>query len=440
MMRAMTVMIVLSALVLVPLVNGAVVVVDGSPNGNVIQAAPGQVITFHIQGIGQNVKDSIYATSLPLPTVLGGISAQLTQFPPSSSPVPIFSIQKLAPCWEGAVSPGCDSSYAAVTVQLPTTGFQAQVRGVLVGVPIPPALLQFSENGAIVASVTVSLFSDQIKVCNNSEYDSSRLYSMLSLDACGPGNLRLGPQKTFKSGQEYVVYVFGLGGGGYPDFAGKSPGPNDKFGMKPQVVFDARTNAGPSNPTNYITGLRDPASWGPVVGYPGLYQVRVILPELPLGAPNCFGGTNLTISVVGPSSYDGDRICMENAVQEFLDPPAITGVINSTTGQKCDLTANSNCTITAGQLDTLELYGLRFNANGGNLVRMFSGTSASDSSYLYSGDGYYFWDGHGNSTRINAQIGCGIPPGDLRLAVWRDSVHQSANSAPVKVTTSGKCP
>ena len=201
-------------------------------------------------------------------------------------------------------------------------------------------------------------------------------------------------------------------------------------GIKPQVAFDARKNAGPSNPPDYINGLRDPVSWGGVSGYPGLYQVRVILPELPVGAPTCVGGTNMTISVIGPYSFDGDRICMENATPVAVDPPAITGIVNSTTGQKCDLIANPNCTITASQLDTLELYGIRFNANGGNLLRLFFGTTGSESSYLYSGDGYYFWDGHGNTTRINAQIGCTISTGDFRMEVWPDSVHQPGNSPP----------
>ena len=427
--------------------NGAVVVVDGGPPSTVVPLAPGQVATFHIQGIGSGLKGSIYATGLPLPTVLAGISVNLVQLfqGPLSVPVPIFSIQLVSPCNNDSVdtTPGCGSSYVAVTVHLPTSGLRVETKGVLSGPP--GTYLQFSENGTVVASVTVHLFTDQIRVCDNSKYNSEILYSKLNLEICGPGNLypyyvSRASLRTFKSGEEYVLYVFGLGGG-VSELAGQATVPGDRLGIKPQVAFDARVNAGPSNPPDVRRGLRDPVSWGPVVGYPGLYQVHVILPDLPAGSPSCGGGmSNMTISVIGPFSFDGDQICMENSVPDVIAPSVITGVVNSSTGQKCDLTANPACTLVASQLDTLELYGLRFNANGGNLLQMYAGNASSPISWLYSGDGYYFWDGHGNATRINVQIGCGVSAGDLRVSVWPDADHVSSNSAPVKVNASGKCP
>src|SRR5437879_3707163 len=44
-----------------------------------INAAPGQILNLFVQGIGAGVTQRAAATSLPLPTVLAGISVRLTQ-------------------------------------------------------------------------------------------------------------------------------------------------------------------------------------------------------------------------------------------------------------------------------------------------------------------------------------------------------------------------
>jgi hypothetical protein len=63
-----------------------------------------------------------------------------------------------------------------------------------------------------------------------------------------------------------------------------------------------------------------PLFTGLTPGYPGLYQINFIVPQLQSGALPCASGaapateglvsTNLTVSVGGYSSFDGAAICV----------------------------------------------------------------------------------------------------------------------------------
>jgi len=196
--------------------------------------------------------------------------------------------------------PGCGSSYVAVTVQLPF-GFNFQVPGALQGAPVLDGLVQFSENGVIAASIEVEPFSDQVHVVAVTHADGSPV-SIVS------------PART---GEEIVVYAYGLGGPqpGVP--AGQAPSsPVPVGGIS--VGFDWRPNALASRPPTQGGTLLDPAFAGFAPGNVGLYQINVVVPPPPAGTAPCvsaaspfyYVGSNLTIDIVGDSSFDGAAICV----------------------------------------------------------------------------------------------------------------------------------
>jgi hypothetical protein len=116
--------------------------------------------------------------------------------------------------------------------------------------------------------------------------------------------------------------------------------------------------------------------------------------------------------------------------------PIVYGVVNYTTGQVCNLTANPGCVITASQMDILEIYGVGFNPTGGNTVKL---VSQSTEAWLYETDGYYFWDQ--SRTQLNAQIACYVTPGSWVLYVFNpNNSGAPSNGVPVSISAGASCP
>jgi uncharacterized protein (TIGR03437 family) len=136
-----------------------------------------------------------------------------------------------------------------------------------------------------------------------------------------------------KSGEEVVIYGFGLGGT-VPDVetGAATPATASTVAVRNFMVqFDFYPNAAPSVP--YIspgTGrptFIDPAFAGLTPGQVGLYQINVILRASPASLSPCSTydggnpsavvnllnvlGSNLTINIIGYSSFDGAAICMQ---------------------------------------------------------------------------------------------------------------------------------
>lgn len=169
-MRASALLLILSA---VSPINAAVVVTAGYNRPAPIDVGPGQIITFYIQGIGPSLKQPVYASSLPLPNALAGISANFVQGA-FSAPIPLIFIRPIWPCASSTDS-GCASPYVVIQAQIPF-GFDYNDPTVTRGVPVPGAQVRFSENGSVVASIDAIPFSDQIHVlnaCDDAQYNES---------------------------------------------------------------------------------------------------------------------------------------------------------------------------------------------------------------------------------------------------------------------------
>ena len=160
-------------------ISAAVVMSAGYNLAAPVDVAPGQIVTFFVQDVGANLTTEVDASSLPLPTSLAGASATFVQGIVIGS-LPIVSVKPISPCATNT-DPGCGSTYAAITVQIPF-GFDVNNPTARRGGLVPQGQVRFSENGTVVASVDVTPYSDQVHILRACDHLFLRKYV---LHSCG---------------------------------------------------------------------------------------------------------------------------------------------------------------------------------------------------------------------------------------------------------------
>jgi uncharacterized protein (TIGR03437 family) len=285
-----------------------------------IAAAPGQILNLLVEGIGSKLAKRVTASGTPLPTVLEGISVSLQQaLGTRSVAVPILAVRPMSTCSNAATS-GC-GSYTAVTIQVPYELVANQPSTAPVG-----NVAQFivSENGVPGGAVDVNPLPYQVHVLNTCDINTGLPA------ACNPspvvthadGSL-VSATSPARTGEELVMYTFGLGATTPAVPTGTAPPPGSITNGKFRFNFDFRTNVAATEPPLFsfiCEAIRvcpyDPLYAGLTAGYVGLYQVNFVVPAVPdTMFLNCGGGvfSNLTVSLYSLDrvSFDGVGICVD---------------------------------------------------------------------------------------------------------------------------------
>jgi uncharacterized protein (TIGR03437 family) len=318
-----------------PLLCACAAVVSAQSNGVVVGAgynlvapvsvAPGQVITVFVTGVG-NVTQKITAGMPPLPLTLGGISAKVLQAS-TATPVPILAVFPFNACLAGAPPPPC-GTVTGVTVQIP---FEIYVH--IPGTLAPEVItyLQVSDAAGNTGSVLLDPKLDSIHVLRSEDTvlaaDMAQRAGSGSAVVTHADGTAVSATNPAKIGERLVMYAVGLGSTDPPvktGVASSAPAVSARGAFS--LVYDYRPNAPPSPGLIINTGdpppLPAPDFAGLTPGFVGLYQINFLILSPPVGVSACAPSrgvganpfasvlSNLTVTLVGTTSFDGAAICV----------------------------------------------------------------------------------------------------------------------------------
>ena len=282
-----------------------------------LKVAPGQVITVFAAGVGSTLTQPVFAGAGNLPTSLAGISVTIRQG--TDIPAPILAVSPVATC--GA---SC-GVITAITIQIP---YGLSTFFCLPDNACPTYLVAteffVTENGVAGTLSVLNPQPDQVHILTvcDTVLPGGLGYSTVGGLPCQPivthtnGTLvsNIAPAAV---GEELVAYAVGLGATNPAVPSGQpaaQPAPTvESFTLD----FNFHPNALAAKP---LSSQAIPLFTGLTPGYPGLYQINFIVPQLQSGALPCATGagpapaslvsTNLTVSVGGYTSFDGAGICV----------------------------------------------------------------------------------------------------------------------------------
>ena len=294
-----------------------------------VSAAPGQVITLFVDGVGKSLTQPVRSPDGASKT-LAGISVTLRQI--SEQVVPILEVRPLSTCPAGRLTdskPAC-GTLAAITVQIP---YELIPLCPLCMRPIafPPPWLYVTENGQTGAAFEVNPLADQIHILTSCDTMLSRFGDPPPQNTTG---LRCGPMVTHadgtlvsvdkpaQTGEELTAWAVGLGYTDPPAVTGQ-PAPQARpVTARLDIDYSFRANALPVKPQPTVSFPSPSTVYAALAqGFVGLYQINFIPPAVPLGVPPCapLGSlaqganvvqSNLTVSFGGGFSFDGGGICV----------------------------------------------------------------------------------------------------------------------------------
>jgi uncharacterized protein (TIGR03437 family) len=325
--RSFTPSLILVLLVTVPLVgqsNNSAVTIAGAlttmPTPAVL-VAPGQLITLEITGAHLRVPGSgVIASSVPLPTSLGGFGATLSQ-PRQSYTVAVsmLAVSQVNHCIDQTAE-----SFECFTTQL-TVQIPYDIGGTLTssGVPIDvgPTQLTISEGGTSSEPFALSPVPDRVHLINGcdpgptSSFAAGRcVHAITRVD----GSLVSYPA-TVKAGDILVLYAIGLGLT-LPQVKAGEPAPIPAPTVQNILLrYDFAPNARSFSIPTVTTDLQKPLFAGLVPGLAGLYQINFVVPSPPAGTPACDVQirSNLTITTFGVAGASADSVgtCVDIQLQ-----------------------------------------------------------------------------------------------------------------------------
>lgn len=298
-----------------PLFGQGPTLVGAGYNDNILRVAPGQITTLFVAGLETVLADDevLRASTVPLPTSLGAISATVRQERQLMIAVPLFSIsqRKLCGTFPGeSDSPAC--RLTAITVQIPYE--------LVLSPQGSPAELTITENGNTSEAFRLLPMSSNLHI---QDWCDAYPVGISQPPYCGgivthADGTPVTADSPALAGETVVVYAVGLGKT-IPQVSSGGTTPAPAPTLQDTIVFHDFAfvpNAAPSYPSS---AENRPDFVGLVPGGVGLYQINVKLPNAlpPVPACSLFDGigSNLTINVASSVdlgiSFSGARICVQ---------------------------------------------------------------------------------------------------------------------------------
>jgi len=272
-----------------------------------ITVAPGQIITIFSKGVGSTLKQPAFAAGSNLPTSLAGVTVTIGQ--DTNTPAPIMEVRPAAVCANcGAMT--------AITIQVPYELKLPPPNG-LFGV----AFVFVTENGAAGNWSILSPEPDQVHIltdCDTVIGGSGPSTGRCPWEVTHANGTLVSAASPASAGEELVAYAVGLGATNPAVNTGQQATQPTPTKGTFRLSFDFGANALPSASSfSQIVSSATPLYAGLTPGYVGLYQINFVVPDLPPGLPPCYSGqgpsfvnTNLTVTVIGETSFDGAAICV----------------------------------------------------------------------------------------------------------------------------------
>ena len=302
-----------------------------------VPVAPGQIVTFFVDGLGISLTQPMRASSGPLPVTLAGITVTLHQA--TDTPVPIVEVRPVSTCphtvTSGAIPVIC-GGLIAITVQIP---YEVVALCPLCARPILllPTQLLVSANGHTGMPFELNALADEVHIVTSCDvleqpFGTPPPFNTTGLP-CPPivthadGSL-VSASAPAKISETLTAWAFGLGQTSSAASTGMPAAVAAPVAETLFLDFNYTVNALPIKP---YTGRPDvkppkPIYAGLAPGFAGLYQINfTVPPQPPGGTPRCalpgtFGPganaaqSNLTVSVGGAFSFDGAAICVATQI------------------------------------------------------------------------------------------------------------------------------
>ena len=256
-------------------------------------AAPGQVMTFFVAGVGKHLTREPLVASAPLPVSLAGIELTLHQeVEPTKVSVPIIGAMLMDTCASIRNTPCNGTRIAALTVQIP---FELSIAP-LNGHPGEwgEAILRISEDRVTSGDFLITAVASNVHFMTSPSpiawdvrLDGPRRASVFHIDGT-----QVSPGKPARAGETLVVYGYGFGRPMKAVKTGEAPqqaNPVSGYGELKFLALLPETS-GAIDGTGPAIGLY--VSYiGVTPGAVGVYQINFTVPPVPSGIQRCGGVT-----------------------------------------------------------------------------------------------------------------------------------------------------
>ncbi len=299
-----------------------------------VSAAPGQILTVFVTGLG--ISSTGHAPAGALPATLAGVTATLQQGGSDIS-APVMDVRPASTCPDltAPATPPC-TTLTAVMLQIP---YELVPLCPLCATPalLPPAELFVSANGQSSAPIELNALADQVHVLTACDIvlapvgtpppSNTTGLPCASIVTHADGSL-VSASKPANAGETLTAWAVGLGQTNPAASTGQPVTGAAPTTQTFSLDFNYTVNALAVKPYTGEPDVKPPQPLyaGLAPGYLGLYQVNFVVPPAPPnGIPRCaLPGTigpganapvsNLTVSIGGGFSFDAAAICVATQI------------------------------------------------------------------------------------------------------------------------------